>query len=224
MNLSDTGDAYLLAFLFLLVVTIGMGTLRNLWMMALFAGIAGTVHFYLSDGMALTTVLVVIFTLVALGQLVMQFQRARRGFASADEQRLVEDVLAVDEPSQQRRLLDLLEWRDIAAGEIMAREGQAEPPMVYIATGSAAVTIAGQPVGNCGPGEFVGEMSAVAGDVASATVTASEEMRVALIDRDAMLRLTQGMPELGRAFDRALNRGLAAKVKRMNEAASREQD
>ncbi len=223
MNFTDAGDTYLLAFLFLLVVTVGMGTLRNLWMMALFAGIAGMVHFGLKDGAALTTALVAIFTAIALGQLVLQFQRAKRGFASVEEQRLIEQVLHVDEPSQQRRLLDLLTWRDIAKGEVMTREGQAEPPMLYIATGTAEVTVGGRPVGTCGAGEFVGEMSAVAGDAASATVTASEDMRIALIDRDALLVLTRGLPEIGRAFDRALNRSLAAKVKRMNEAAVREE-
>lgn len=220
MDLTAASEAYLYVFLVLLVAAMAMGSLRNVRMVAAVAGIAGTAHFALRDGLAGTTILLALFTIAAIVQVVVQMRRAARGFASAEEQRLIEEVLEVSEPSHQKRLLDLIEWRDIGEGEVMAREGQQEPPLVYIASGMALVTVDGNSVGSCGPGEFIGEMSAVAGDVASATVTAGEAMRIALIDRDAMIVLSQGMPEIGRAFDRALNRGLAAKVKRMNEAAA----
>lgn len=217
-GMADVGSAYLYVFLGILVVAMAMGSLRNIRLMTLFAGVAGTLHFALNDGMAWSTSLTVLLTLVALLQVVLQHQRAKRGFTSVDEQRLIEDVLQVNEPADQQHLLDLLEWRELAPGDTLVRQGQAEPPLVYIASGHARVTHDDREVGSCGPGEFVGEMSVVAGDSASATVTSTEAMRVALIDRDGLLVLTRGVPEVGRAFDRALNRGLSAKVRRMNDA------
>ena len=224
-GMADLGPAYLYVFLCILVVAAAMGSRRNLHLMLMFAGIAGTLHFALQDGMAWTTALTAALALLALAQVVLQHQRAKRGFTSTDEQKLIEEVLRVNEPDNQKHLLDLLEWRDLAPGDMLVREGQAEPPLVYIASGTAKVTHGEREVGACGPGEFVGEMSVVAGEAASASVTSTEAMRVALIDRDGLLVLTRGVPEIGRAFDRALNRGLSAKVRRMNDAlaAQREQ-
>lgn len=217
-GMADLGPAYLYVFLGILVVAMAMGSLRNIRLLMLFAGIAGTLHFALQDGLGWTTALTSLLTVVALAQVVLQHQRAKRGFTSVDEQRLIEDVLQVNEPADQQHLLDLLEWRELEPGDTLVRQGQAEPPLVYIASGHAKVDHDEREVGTCGPGEFVGEMSVVAGECASATVTSTETMRVALIDRDGLLVLTRGVPEIGRAFDRALNRGLSAKVRRMNDA------
>ena len=78
----------------------------------------------------------------------------------------------------------------------------------------------GKAVGACGPGDFLGEMSLISGQTATATVTASEAMRVARFDREALAQLARAAPEVGRALDSALNRSLAAKVLRMNEVAA----
>ena len=42
---------------------------------------------------------------------------------------------------------------------------------------------------------------------------------IAHFDRDALAALARGVPEIGKALDGALNRSLAAKVIRMNQAA-----
>ena len=62
-------------------------------------------------------------------------------------------------------------------------------------------------------------MSHISGDTASATVTVTQEMRLARLDRDALGQLTRSLPEIGAAVDRAFNRSLAVKVLRMNESA-----
>lgn len=217
-GMADLGPAYLYVFLAILVLAMAMGSIRNIRLLMLFAGIAGTLHYALVDGLAWTTALTALLMLVAATQVVLQHQRAKRGFTSVDEQRLIEEVLQVNEPADQQHLLDLLDWRELEAGDALVKQGQDEPPLVYIASGHARVTHDDREVGTCGPGEFVGEMSVVAGESASATVTSVETMRIALIDRDGLLLLTSGVPEIGRAFDRALNRGLSAKVRRMNDA------
>jgi CRP-like cAMP-binding protein len=216
----DLGTAYFYVFLALLVGAMAMGSLRAVRLVMVFAGIAATIHFALRDGLAITTGLAVSLVLVTLVRIVLQTRRSQRGLLSAEEAQLIEEVLEVREPTTQRHLLDLLEWRDIVAGEVMAREGQKFPPLIYVASGSAIVVHGGQPVGTCEAGDFVGEMSVLAGDVASATVTAGGNMRVALLDRDSLLLLTEELPEVARAFDRAINRGLAAKIKRMNTAGA----
>ena len=75
-------------------------------------------------------------------------------------------------------------------------------------------------MGVCGAGDFLGEMSLLTGENASATVRVTNDLRMAKFDRDGLAQFTAGVPELKRAFDAALNRGLAAKVLRMNKAAA----
>ena len=64
-------------------------------------------------------------------------------------------------------------------------------------------------------------MSLVSGERATASVTVTNPMRIAVFDRDALTQLARSVPEIPHALDRAINRGLAAKVLRMNKAARR---
>lgn len=145
---------------------------------------------------------------------------ARRGLMTAEERSLIAHVLAIEEPAKQRRLRDVITWRDADTGEVLMRQGQMAPPLIYVATGQIAIEHEGLPVGICGPDDFLGEMSLVTGQGASATVKVALPARIAVFDRDALVRLLDAMPELARAFDRRLNKGLADKIQRMNRASS----
>lgn len=161
-----------------------------------------------------------LFILVNGLRLVATILGARRGMMTAEERSLIAEVLAIEEPAKQRRLRDVITWRDADTGEVLMRQGQVAPPLIYVATGQIAVEHEGLPVGTCGPDDFLGEMSLVTGQGASATVKVALPARIAVFDRDALVRLMDAMPELARAFDRRLNQGLADKIRRMNRASS----
>lgn len=146
--------------------------------------------------------------------------RARSGKLLEEERELFDEVMKIGEPGQQRHLKDLIDWRDIAAGDSLLKQGQANPPLIYVARGKAGIDVDGKRVGECAPGDFLGEMSLISGQTATATVTAAEPMRVARFDREALAQLARAAPDVGRALDSALNRSLAAKVLRMNAVAA----
>ncbi len=127
--------------------------------------------------------------------------------------------MRVNEPGQQRHLRDLIEWRDIAAGDALVTQGQARTPPIYVARGRADILVDEKRVGQCTNGDFLGEMALISGQTATATVRAAEPMRMARFARDALARLARTAPEVGRALDSEPNRSLAAKVVRMNEVA-----
>lgn len=164
-----------------------------------------------------------LITLAAVVQLVIMTQRARSGAMFEEERELFEHVMHVEEPANQRRLRDLLRWEDVAEGETLMEQGQPQPPFIYVASGLAKIEADGSHVGTCGHGEFLGEMSLVSGQTATATVIATEPMRVARFDRDALAQLSRTVPEISKAIDAAINRGLASKVKRSNEALAGQQ-
>lgn len=156
---------------------------------------------------------------IQIGQIAAIHRRTRKGTMTAEERALIEQVLQVEEPAQQRRLLDVIEWRDAEPCEVLMRQGQAAPPLVYIASGRVEVEHDGLPVGSCGEGDFLGEMSLVSGEAASATVKVALSARIAVFDREGLQRLMDGLPEMARALDHTLNKGLAGKIKRMNKAS-----
>lgn len=145
--------------------------------------------------------------------------RARTGKLLEEERDLFDTVMQVKEPGQQRHLRDLIDWRDVAAGDALVTQGEVRPPLIYVARGRAEILVDDQRVGECGHGDFLGEMALISGQTATATVRAAEAMRVACFDRDALAQLARTAPEVGRALDSALNRSLAAKVMRMNAVA-----
>lgn len=192
--------------------------IRLIRWMALIAGIAAIVHLAGTDSHGLWMAFAVLFTFANIVNLAMIEYRRRRGQMLDDERELFERVMRVEEPAQQRRLLDVIEWRDTAAGDELMQQGQVQPPLIYIAQGTAVIEADGTQVGECGEGDFLGEMSLISGQRASATVRAKDNMRVAMFDRDAIAALARGVPEIGKALDGALNRSLAAKVQRMNQS------
>lgn len=161
-----------------------------------------------------------VLLVVNLVQFARLSRSLRHGALTVEERSLIAEVLAIEEPAKQRRLRDVITWRDADTGEILMRQGQKSPPLIYVATGQIAIEHEGLPVGTCGPDDFLGEMSLVTGEGASATVKVAMPARIAVFDREALADLMAAMPELGRAFERRLNKGLADKIQRMNRASS----
>ncbi|MCR2833456.1 Crp/Fnr family transcriptional regulator [Parerythrobacter lacustris] len=206
----------------LLVAAMVPTSIRLLRWIALAAGGAAIAYFSLGDVEGPWVWLAGAFLLINGAQLARLHLRIRTHALREEERELLEHVLKVEEPDRQRRLRDLLEWRDAPVGEVLMRQGERGPPLIYVASGTGRIEVGGSMVGTCTKGDFLGEMSAILGDDATATVVVAESMRIARFDRDALAEMTRTMPELQRAFDHALNRGLAAKIVRMNANAAQD--
>ena len=219
-SMTDPASAFVHVALILLLVASLMTSMRLLRFAALAAGLAALAHLFTGQGGGGFAIWIVLLVLVNAVQLAMLVFGSKLGNFHAEERQLLEHVLQVEDPGKQRRLRDLLEWRDTQIGDVLIREGQGSPPLVYIASGAASVEHGGRVVGVCGAGDFIGDMSIVSGEKASATVVVTNPMRIAVFDRDALVQLSRSAPEIRSAFNAALNRGLAAKVLRMNEMAA----
>lgn len=203
----------------LAVVAMATTTIRQLRYAMLVAGLAALGHFALTGQIGWA---IVAFVFVAVNgvQISVLRRRAKRGAMLEEETSLFDRLLGIEDPGRQQHLRDLMKWRDVEQGEVLMRQHQPDPPLIYVARGGVHVECDGRIVGLCGPEEFLGEMSLVSGQTASATVIVAERSRVATFDRDALAHYARAVPEVDTALTHALNRGLAAKVRRMNEAAS----
>ena len=193
---------------------------RIIRLLAMLAGIAALVHLALAGAELVWLLWAGLFTAINAVHYAALAMRARSGILLEEERALFGEVMKIGEAGQQRHLRDLIGWRDIAAGEALVTQGQPRPPLIYVARGRAEILVDGKSVGECAPGDFLGEMSLISGETATATVTAAEPMRIARFDREALAQLARAAPDVGRALDSAINRSLAAKVLRMNTLAA----
>ncbi|MEM7779854.1 MAG: cyclic nucleotide-binding domain-containing protein [Pseudomonadota bacterium] len=193
---------------------------RTIRLLALAAGLLALAYLGMSGGSILALAIAAAFVIVNAMRLAELHRRARRGNMTAEERELFDHVMQMEDPNKQNRLRDLMQWRDVDVGEALIAQDQLDPPLIYIATGRAKIVRDAEIVGECAGGEFVGEMSHISGQRASASVEVTEPMRMAQIDRDALAQLARSVPEIGRAVDSAFNRSLAAKVMRMNQTTS----
>jgi CRP-like cAMP-binding protein len=193
---------------------------RLMRLLLLVGGFFAVLHFAFSPEIGSGLLLAVAFVAINAARLFQLWRRARSGSMTSEERELFDHVMKIEDPSKQNRLRDLMEWRDVEVGDVLIEEGQLDPPLIYIASGRAAIVKGGVLVSECGAGEFVGEMSHISGEGASATVKVAHPMRMARLDRDALAQLSQSLPEIGRAVDSAFNRSLAVKVVRMNRTTA----
>ena len=203
----------------LAVVAMAATSIRQMRYALLVVGLAAIGHFSLA-GQAGWAIIALLFVAVNAVQISVLRRRARRGSMLEEEVGLFDRLLGIEDPGRQQRLRDLMTWRDVEEGEVLMRQDQPDPPLIYVARGNARVECDGRVVGSCGAEEFLGEMSLVSGQTASATVIATQRSRIATFDRDALAHYSRAVPEVDTALTHALNRGLAAKVRRMNVAAS----
>ncbi len=214
--------AYILYLLsgFLLVAAMLMSAMKPLRLLALGGGIAAVAGVLLAGQTGLALVLPILFVIVNGLQLARLARGARRGGLRQEERALLEQILRVEDPGNQRRLVGLLEWRDAMPGEVLIRQGQERPPLIYAASGAAGIELNGQLIGVAGEGDFLGDMSVATGEPASTAVVVTNPMRIAVVDRTALAQMAEAAPEIGAAFDGAINRSMAVKIRRMNEAAA----
>ncbi|KEO90442.1 hypothetical protein EH31_10155 [Erythrobacter longus] len=208
----------------MLIAAVMVHQVRSIRMFLLAAGVFAAAHFVFTDSLGAEFYVAMVFALLNAARLYQLWDRARSGNMTKEERELFDHVMKIEDPAKQNRLRDLMQWHDVEVGDVLIEQHQIDPPLIYIATGRASIKRDGQLVNECGAGEFVGEISHISGEGASATVTVVLPMRMAQLDRDALAQLSQSLPEIGRAVDSAFNRSLAVKVVRMNEAIEEAQN
>jgi len=115
-----------------------------------------------------------------------------------EETTFLDNVLPGLPRIKARKLLDLALWISGESGTVLTVEGKRPPHLVFLVSGEAEVLSNGEVIALCQPNSFVGEMTVMSDEVATATVSltqasrylsiAAEELR-ALVRRDVDVRV-----------------------------------
>ena len=100
--------------------------------------------------------------------------------------------------SELRSLVRLMTPVRVRAGRDLTREGETGREFMIIVDGTATVRRGGKVIATLGAGDFVGELSMLAGIPRTATVTADSDLTVEALNRREFASLLDESPRLAR--------------------------
>lgn len=116
----------------------------------------------------------ILISLAGITRLVILNKRIR---FSAEEQEFVDARLPALPKHLARDLLNRGQWVDGEAGTVLAREGEHIDELIFFARGAASVEIEGNMIGNIRTGSYIGELTAMSDEPASATIRVTQPSR-----------------------------------------------
>jgi len=117
-------------------------------------------------------------------------------------------------PEQLDEVAALATAVDVASGHDVVREGETDPGLFVIASGSAIVFRGGQQVASLGAGDYFGELSLFDAAPRNATVRANTALSCIRLTPDAFERVLEV-----RAIRTALLRGMAERIRQFDRRA-----
>lgn len=131
-----------------------------------------------------------------------------------EEQEFVETTVPGLGRIEARRLLDLAHWGDSEAGMQLTEQGRKNENIYYLLNGRAEVRADGLLLADLGEHTFVGDISLVTGDAATATVEVTEPARYLAFPVEPLNKLLHQDTEIRRHLKAALSGHLVGKLLR----------
>ncbi len=129
------------------------------------------------------------------------------------ERKLREEVFPELSAGEFLKLLKRGEWRDVAAGDVLVRKGTSVADMMILTQGAMAVRVDDHVIATLEPGQFIGEMSFLSGNLASADVVATEASRVLAWPQDTLARHLDANTSLSSKLRAVLGLDVVAKLR-----------
>ena len=154
-----------------------------------------------------------VFMTVNLVQIGILLRERRPLLLVGAEQELYTQVFSDLSPGEFRRLLQLGEWREIDTGSTIVQRDTLVHDMQVLRAGSLDVRAGRQVIAQLKPGQFVGEMSFLSGEKATADVVATQPSRVLAWSQESLNTLLEKKPALAFKIRGILGRDVVAKLR-----------
>lgn len=192
--------------------------MRNMNWLRFFAILAGSISaiFYWTLGDFVSMFWETLFALVNLGQYVILQIENRRGKFSEEEEMFIKSCLSGVERAQARKLVRLGAWTEVQEGVQLIEEDTCPEHLKFVIEGEASVLRGGRQIGFVKKGDFLGEMSYLTGQKASASVFTTQATRFLSFDRKILREHLERNPEVRHALESSFNRNLVDKLAKTN--------
>ena len=204
----------------LLIVSMLMRTMTKLRLFAVAAGLVSAFYgyFWLND--PVTVFWEVVFVLTNVMQLsILAFENKRASFNEA-EQKFVDAAVPNVERAQAKRLLKAGLWCEAAAGDVLTREGEIASHLFFIASGTVRIEKKHRIVGVCGHHDFVGEISFMNDQPATANAIVANSIHYLKFERETLRKIVNKDKDIRHALETSFNRNLVEKLIKSNEGPS----
>ncbi len=201
---------------FLLIASMLMRRMVTLRILAVASGLAKIVYraFFVLD--PVSVLWEAIFVLVNVVQLVLIWYYEHHHRFDEEHQHFADNMPDTVDRSAIKRLLDLADLERYHPGTVLTTEGTAVSKLIYIADGIVKVEHGDRVVAICGPGDYIGELSFLSGNLATANATVVKPCRALVFDQQKLTTSIAADTQLRRTLESALNKNLAGKLTRAN--------
>lgn len=200
----------------LLIVSMLMRSMVWLRGLAVASGIAKIVYRTLIVVDPVSAAWETVFVAVNVAQLVIIWYYERHHKFEEHERAFVGSMPRDVARRAARRLVKLASVRHFEPGEVLVTEGQPVEQLMFLTSGVVTIERNGAVIAACGAGDYVGEMSFLSGQTASATARASKAVGVLAFEQAKLKNAIETDSELRRAMESSLNINLVGKLQRAN--------
>jgi Cyclic nucleotide-binding domain len=208
----------------LLIVSMLMRRMVHLRLLAVASGLTKIIYraFFVLD--PVSVLWETVFVLVNVVQLILIWYYEYHHRFGEEQSHFVESMPAGVERRPIKRLLELADLKRFAPGDTLTITGQPVTDLSYIADGIVKIERGDRVLAILGPGDYVGELSFLSGDPATATAVVVKPTRVLAFDQKRLRASIDADDELRRTLESSLNRNLAGKLVRTNAQQDLQRD
>lgn len=123
---------------------------------------------------------------------------------------------------QERRLLQVCDLRRFESGQLVFSRGDAADGFYVVLDGEVTVSNEHAPLARLGPGEFLGEHSALSGEPRGVEARANDRVVLAHVSHDALQHVSRARPDIAAVLYRNLALALGRKLRAMDRAVGGE--
>ena len=134
-----------------------------------------------------------------------------------DEQELYETIFPDFTRLDFLKLLRAAVWQNMPTGQRLAVEGRTLEDLILIVRGAVKVSADKKELAAVRDGQFIGEMSYLTEQTASATVTATEPTRCLVWKKDRLRRVLQRNPSLKYGMVKVMGADMSKKLRRVGK-------
>lgn len=170
-------------------------------------------YYFQPEPLYVPMVWLILFTLINAGQIAWLVLERRPVKMSAAEAELYALTFRSLKPREFLKLMHVAIQREVEVGATIVAQNAHVGGVVLLTSGHAQIDVDGHPWAEANVGQFVGEMSYLTQQVASAQVTATRSSRLLFWPADALDAFFAKYPDLNADFMAILGVDLVAKVK-----------
>jgi CRP-like cAMP-binding protein len=137
-----------------------------------------------------------------------------------EEGEFLEEALPPMDSIKARRFLHTGSWATVEPDTVLTEAGLPAPNLVYLMNGSAQVRINGTMVATIEGKSFTGDVTALTGDPATATVIVNERSRCIELPAEPLRNLVRKDADMRRELDSCLSSEVKRKLVNANAALS----